>query len=77
MKYYIRALDTSGCVTLSRESVPAALKKASELISEGCLNVEIETPSGVVYQPPEFTQLVERISAYQPPIGAVANQPTP
>jgi len=61
MRYFIKALDTSGRVTLRRESVPAAVKKASELISDGCWNVEIETPGGVVYRPPEFERLRARV----------------
>jgi hypothetical protein len=46
MRFLITALDTAGNVTLNRESVPAALKKAAELISDGCWNVEIVTPMG-------------------------------
>jgi hypothetical protein len=61
MKFYITALDTSGTVTLHRDTVPAAIKKASELISDGCLNVEIVMPDGATYQRGEFEQLKERI----------------
>jgi hypothetical protein len=63
MKFYIIALDTSGTVTLHRDSVPAAIKKASELISDGCLNVEIIMPDGATYEPGEFGQLRERVGA--------------
>jgi hypothetical protein len=63
MKFYITALDTSGTVTLHRDSVPAAIKKASELISDGCLNVEIVMPDGATYRRGEFEQLKERIGA--------------
>jgi hypothetical protein len=63
MKFYITALDTSGTVTLHRDTVPAAIKKASELISDGCLNVEIVMPDGATYQRGEFEQLKERIGA--------------
>ena len=49
MRFYITALDTSGTVTLHRDTVPAAIKKASELISDGCLNVEIIMPDGAEY----------------------------
>jgi hypothetical protein len=63
MKFYITALDTSGTVTLNRDSVPAAIKKASELISDGCLNVEIIMPDGAAYQLGEFDQLKERVGA--------------
>ena len=61
MKFYITALDTSGTVTLHRDSVPAAIKKASELISDGCLNVEIVMPDGATYRRNEFEQLRERV----------------
>jgi hypothetical protein len=60
MMFLINAQDTAGNVTLNRASVPAALKKASELISDGCWNVEIVTPDGATYHPGEFDQLRER-----------------
>ena len=60
VKFFITALDTSGSVTLERESVPAAMKKAAELISDGCRDVEIITPDGAAYHPGEFEQLKER-----------------
>ena len=63
MKFYITALDTSGTVTLHRDSVPAAIKKANELIFDGCLNVEIIMPDGAAYHPGEFAQLSERVGA--------------
>ena len=63
MKFYIQGLDTSGSVTLHRDSVPAAIKKATELISDGCLNVEIITPDGANYHAGEFDQLRERVGA--------------
>jgi hypothetical protein len=63
MKFFITALDTSGIVTLYRESVPAAMKKATELISDGCLNVEIITPDGAAYSSGEFEQLRKRVRA--------------
>jgi len=61
MRFLITAQDTAGNVTLNRGSVPAALKKAGELISDGCWNVEIVTPDGATYQPGEFDQLRERV----------------
>jgi hypothetical protein len=60
MVFLITALDTSGNVTLRRESVRAAMKKAAELISDGCWNVEIVTPDGATYNAGEFDQLKER-----------------
>jgi hypothetical protein len=62
MVFLITALDTSGTVTLHRDSVPAAIKKATELISDGCLNVEIIMPDGAIYNPAEFEQLRERVA---------------
>ncbi|CAN7460051.1 hypothetical protein LJR220_004159 [Bradyrhizobium sp. LjRoot220] len=62
MVFLITALDTSGTVTLRRESVVAAMKKADELISDGCWDVEIVTPDGATYSSSEFDQLKERVS---------------
>jgi hypothetical protein len=61
MKFFITAFDTSGSVTLERASVPAAMKKAAELIADGCWDVEIITPDGATYNPGEFEQLEERV----------------
>lgn len=63
MKFRITALDTSGGVTLQRDTVPAAMKKAAELISDGCWDVEIIAPDGAAYRPAEFAQLQERVGA--------------
>ena len=62
MVFLIHALDTSGTVTLRRESVMAAMKKADELILDGCWDVEIVTPDGATYHSDEFDQLRERVS---------------
>jgi hypothetical protein len=62
MVFLITALDTSGTVTLRRESVLAAMKKADELILDGCWDVEIVTPDGATYNSGEFDQLRERAS---------------
>ena len=64
MKFYITAHDRSGIVTLHCDSVPAAIKKASELMSVGCLNVEIVMPDGTTYDPGEFEQLTERVELW-------------
>ena len=61
MVFFITALDTSGTVTLRRESAVAAMKKATELISDGCWNVEIVAPDGATYNAGEFDQLKERV----------------
>ncbi len=63
MGFFITALDTSGSVKLQRESVPAAIKKAAELISDGCWDVEIIAPDGAAFNPSQFDQLKERATA--------------
>jgi hypothetical protein len=74
MVFLITALDTSGTVTLRRESVLAAVKKADELISDGCWDVEIVTPDGATYNSGEFSQLRERVSGRPALTGAVDAQ---
>jgi hypothetical protein len=74
MVFLITALDTSGTVTLRRESVLAAVKKADELISDGCWDVEIVTPDGASYNSGEFSQLRERVSGRPALTGAVDAQ---
>jgi hypothetical protein len=61
MKFFITARDTSGSVTLHQDSVPAALKKADELLSGGFFNVEIIMPDGAAYHSGEFDQLRQRV----------------
>ena len=63
MRFLITAQDTAGSITLNRESAPAALKKATELISDGCWDVEIVTPDGAIYRHGEFDQLEDSQSA--------------
>jgi hypothetical protein len=46
MKFYSTALDTSWAVSLHRDSVAAVIKKATDLIVDGCLNVEVVMPDG-------------------------------
>ena len=60
MKFFITARDAAGSVTLHRETVSAALKKAGELLSASYFNVEIVTPDGATYHTEEFDQLRER-----------------
>ena len=74
MVFLITALDTSGVVTLRRESVLAAMKKADELITDGCWDVEIVTPDGATYHSGEFDQLRERVSGRPALSGAVDAQ---
>jgi hypothetical protein len=49
MMFEISGLDTSGSVKLKRASYPAALKKARELIEDGCFDVHIIDPDGRIY----------------------------
>ena len=72
MKFLITAQDTAGNVTLNRGSVAAALKKAAELLSDGCWNVEIVMPDGGTYQPGEFDQLRERAGPAGPDLSLTA-----
>ena len=61
MKFFITARDAAGSVTLHRETVPAALKKAGELLLASYFNVEIVMPDGATYHAEEFDQLRERV----------------
>ena len=47
--YEISGLDTSGIVTLKRISFESALKKARELVNDGCWDVHILDPDGRIY----------------------------
>jgi len=47
--FEINGFDTAGVVSLKRLSLTAALKKARELVEDGCWDVQIVDPSGQVY----------------------------
>ena len=47
--YELTGFDTAGVVNLKRESLAAALKKARELIEDGCWDVRIVDQDGRVY----------------------------
>lgn len=47
--FEISGFDTAGIVSLKRLSLAAALKKAKELIADGCWDVRIVDPAGRVY----------------------------
>ena len=47
--FEISGLDTSGSVNLKQVSFTAALKKARELIEDGCWDVHILDPDGRIY----------------------------
>lgn len=47
--FEISGFDTAGVVSLKRLSLAAALKKARELVEDGCWNVQIVDPAGQIY----------------------------
>jgi hypothetical protein len=47
--FEINGFDTAGAVRLKRLSLAAALKKARELIADGCWDVQIVDPAGRVH----------------------------
>jgi hypothetical protein len=57
MLFFIKGTDTSGTITLRRETAAAALKKAAELAEDGCLDITITTPDGRQYPSQAFDQL--------------------
>ena len=57
MPYQVRGTDTSGTITLRRDTPAAALKKANELIGDGSWDVQIVTPDGLVYETDGFDAL--------------------
>jgi hypothetical protein len=57
MTYFITGTDSAGALSLKRDSVAAAIKKALELIGDGCRDVCITDPDGRIFSYPEFDQL--------------------
>jgi hypothetical protein len=57
MSFFIQGTDTSGSVSLRRDTTAAAVKKAAELIADGCWDVQITAPDGRVYASTQFGQL--------------------
>jgi len=53
----IGGTNLCGRVNLGRSTAEAALKKASEFLQEGYLDVRISTPRGRLLSPEEFDQL--------------------
>lgn len=47
--FEINGFDTAGIVSLKRLSLAAALKKAKELVQDGCWDVQVVDPSGGVH----------------------------
>jgi hypothetical protein len=57
LQYLIGGTNLCGRVNLGRSTAEAALKKASEFLQEGYLDVRISTPRGRLLLPEEFDQL--------------------
>jgi hypothetical protein len=57
MSYIITGMDSAGALSLKRDSAAAAIKKANELMDEGCRQVCITDPDGRVYPDAEFSLL--------------------
>ena len=57
MGFLVTGTDTSGRITLRRETAAAALKKATELAEDGCRDIAITTPDGRQYPSQAFDQL--------------------
>jgi LmbE family N-acetylglucosaminyl deacetylase len=57
MSYIITGTDSAGALSLKRDTAAAALKKALELIGDGCRDVFITAPDGRIYGHPDFDQL--------------------
>ena len=57
MSYIITGTDFAGAVSLKRDSAAPAMKKAVELMGDGCRDVCITDPDGRLYSPAEFDQL--------------------
>lgn len=49
MTFHINAVDTSGALSLHRETAASAAKKATELVADGCWDVEVIAPDGRSY----------------------------
>lgn len=56
VNYLVSATDTSGRINLSRDTAAAAMKKACELVADGCWDVKITCPDGRVFGAIEFDQ---------------------
>jgi hypothetical protein len=57
MSYIITGTDSAGALSLKRDSAAVAIKKALELMGDGCRDVSITGLDGRIYSHPEFDQL--------------------
>lgn len=56
VNFLVSANDTSGRINLSRATATAALKKARELLYDGCWDVKIYCPDGRIFNSKKFDQ---------------------
>ena len=57
MSYIVTGTNSVGALSLKRDSAAAAIKKALELMGDGCRDVSITAPDGRTYGHSEFDQL--------------------
>ena len=57
MSYIITGTDSAGALSLKRDLAAAAIKKAVELMADGCRDVFITDPNGRIHSHAEFDQL--------------------
>ncbi|MBC7579616.1 MAG: hypothetical protein H7312_19990 [Tardiphaga sp.] len=57
MPFFVKGTDTSGTISLRRDNAAAAVKKAKELLDDGCWDVEITGPEGGPHPIAEFEAL--------------------
>jgi hypothetical protein len=58
MNYTITATDSAGALSLKRPSAAAAIKKALELLGDGCRDVCITDPEGRIHGRADFDRLL-------------------
>jgi hypothetical protein len=58
MSYIITGTDSAGALSLKRDSAAAAVKKAIELVGDGCRDVRITDPDGRIHSHADFDQLL-------------------
>jgi hypothetical protein len=58
MSYIITGTDSADALSLKRHSAAAAVKKAIELVGDGCRDVCITDPDGRIYNYADFDQLL-------------------
>jgi hypothetical protein len=56
MSYIITGTDSAGALSLKRDSAAAAIKKAVELMADGCRDVCVADPDGRIHSHAEFDQ---------------------